>query len=510
MNDSSPAVNNRAATPDGASPHASMGLGESWFGEQRVPGSRMRGIVALLAVVLPLAVGAVIAAVASLSPSDSWSAPEEPTGAPAVQSPGVDNSKLLDARRAAGQASSQAGILYGAIDELLSGLEGVDGNTEELVGAVGEAADGADRLRQGMVELQAGTGQLGRGANELADGVGQAVDQVVGFGAVQGQLLEAADRAIEELRGVQGPEAEQAVRDLKSLRQQIDNFNFQREVADDLLAMKNGSRDLANQLNVPGYGFHDGVYELTNGSKNLSAGLQELRARIDEATAGLDEFDGGAERLEAMAQSTKQKADAVNRAIPAGPNGTEATDAEPARGVLPPVVAMLVAALVMLAGVVMAAMSNFFATRWAVQLGGGLLAAASGAVLVSLLGEGLSIATIAISAGVSALSAWVAAGFTWVLMQLAGLRSGLVIAAIAGIGQVAAVGWVWQAAASAEISQTWSALAGFLPLHWATTALSTTANDGAILGLWVALAVLAVSAFVGLVVAPLLNRRRVN
>jgi len=131
-------------------------------------------------------------------------------------------------------------------------------------------------------------------------------------------------------------------------------------------------------------------------------------------------------------------------------------------------------------------------------------------VLVGLLGDGLSIATIAISAGVSALSAWVAAGFTSVLMQLAGLRSGLVIAAIAGIGQVAAVGWVWQAAASAEISQAWSALAGFLPLHWATTALSATANDGAILGLWVALAVLAVSAFVGLVVAPLLNRRRVN
>lgn len=290
----------------------------------------------------------------------------------------------------------------------------------------------------------------------------------------------------------------------------MENFNFQTEVADDLLAMKKGSRDLANQLNVPGYGFHDGVYELTNGSKNLSAGLQELRARVDEATAGLGEFDSGAERLETMAQSNKQKSDAVSRAIPAGPRGEEGAEEQAAHGVLPPVVAMLVAALVMLSGVVMAVMSQFFAAAWAVQLGGGVLAAASGAVLVGLLGDGLSVATVAIAAGVSALSAWVAAGFTWALMRIAGIRVGIVIAAVAGIAQVGVVGWVWQAAASAEISQAWSALAGLLPLHWSTTALSTISNDGESLGLWIALVALAVSALVGVVAAPLLNRRRMN
>ncbi|WP_455005835.1 hypothetical protein [Corynebacterium propinquum] len=506
MNDSSSTAHNQFPPAHDAAAVA----GNSRFGEPPARGSRMRGLVALLAVVLPLAVGAVIAAIASLGPADSWSSAEEPTGAPAVENPGVDTSKLVDARRAAGQASSQAGILQNAIDELIGELEGVGGDTQELAGAVGEAADGADRLRQGLVELQAGTGQLGNGASELANGVGQAVDQVVGFGAVQGQLVEAADRAITELRGVDAPEAKQAISDLESLRRQVENFNFQTEVADDLLAMKKGSRDLANQLNVPGYGFHDGVYELTNGSKNLSAGLQELRARVDEATAGLGEFDSGAERLETMAQSNKQKSDAVSRAIPAGPRGEEGAEEQAAHGVLPPVVAMLVAALVMLAGVVMAVMSQFFAAAWAVQLGGGVLAAASGAVLVGLLGDGLTVATVAIAAGVSALSAWVAAGFTWALMRIAGMRVGIVIAAVAGIAQVGVVGWVWQAAASAEIAQAWSALAGLLPLHWSTTALSTIANDGESLGLWIALVALAVSALVGVVAAPLLNRRRMN
>ena len=506
MNDYSSATNSAATEQQ----PAVGGAGESRLGSAAAAGGRMRGIVVLVCVLLPLVVGAVIAAVASLSPSDSWSSAEEPTGAPAVESPGVDNSKLIDARRAAGQASSQAGILQGAIDELIAGLEGVDGETEQLVGAMGEAADGADRLRQGMVELQAGTGQLGRGATELADGVGQAVDQVVGFGAVQGQLLEAADRAIEELRGVDGPEAEQAIKDLQHLRQQVHNFNFQTEIADDLLAMKNGSRDLANQLNVPGYGFHDGVYDLTNGSKELSVGLHELRDRVTEATAGLEEFDGGADRLEAMAQNNKQKSDAVGRAIPAGPTGDEAADEQQTHGVLPPVVAMLIAALVMLAGVVMAVMSYFYASAWLVQLSGGVLAAASGAVLVGLLGDGLSAATVAVAAGVAALSAWVASGLTWALMRIAGLRGGLVIAAVAGIAQVGLVGWVWQAAASADIAQAWSALAGLVPLHWSTTALSTIANDGDNLGLWLALVVLAVSAVIGVIVAPLLARRRAS
>lgn len=506
MNDSSSAINSVAT----AQQAAVGGAGQSRLGAGGASGGRMRGLVMLLCVLLPLAVGAVIAAVASLSPSDSWSSADEPTGAPVVQSPGVDRSELIDARRAAGQASSQAGILQNAIDEVIAGLEGVDGETEELVGAVGEAAAGADRLRQGMVELQAGTGNMGSGASELADGVGQAVDQVVGFGVVQGQLLEATDNAINELRDVNEPEAKQAIETLEGVRRQIENFNFQTEIANDLLAMKKGSRDLANQLNVPGYGFHDGVYQLTNGAKELSAGLQELRTRVEEATAGLDEFDGGADRLEMMAKSNKQKTDAVSRAIPAGPTGDAEGEVQQVQGVLPPVVAMLVAALVMLAGVVMAVMSYFYAAAWLVQLAGGVLAAASGAVLVGLLGDGLGAATVAIAAGVSALSAWVAAGVTWALMRVAGMRAGLVIAAIAGIAQVGVVGWVWQAAASSEVAAAWSAVAGLLPLHWSTTALSTVANDGESLGLWLALVVLAVSAVIGVIVAPLLSRRRTS
>lgn len=477
----------------------------------RTSPSRLRSLLLAVLLVLPLIIGAAVAVAADLDPARTWSSDEQPSGAPAATSPaGIDPSELVDARRAAGEASAQAGFLTSGTAELVDGTGEMKEGAAVLPEQFNEAVSGAQQLADGLVQLQAGTGQLGGGATQVADGVGQAVDQVVGLGALQGQLVEAIDRAVRDLEDVEDPRLVEARTQLVSLRGQVETIQLQGPVTDQLTALKDGARELANQLNVPGYGFHDGVYTATGAAQNLAYGLSQAQGGVEEAVAGVESLDEGAQRLDQMATQTDEKVDAVQRALPvvqADPRqtaGEQPLEEAPVR-VLTPLFAMFIAALVMLGGAGLGAVARFIPGRRVLTLVAGTLGlTALGLVCLVLVATGLSPALGALAALIMTLGVLASAVLTRGILALFGMVAGGVIAVIGGIIQVGLVGWVWRSAAAADVALGWQVAANLSPLNWTTSALTVVGNDGSGQALWLAVGVLAVITVIGLVAGRLL------
>lgn len=469
-------------------------------------------IAALL--VLPLIIGAALAAATGLDPARSWNADEEPAAAPVAASPsGIDPAQLVDARRAAGEAGAQAGFLTTGTEQLTEGVGEMKEGAATLPTQFGEAVTGAQQLSQGMVELQAGVGQLGTGATEVADGVGTAVDQVVGLGALQGQLLGMIDDTVVGLEGATDPDLVDARTRLQDLRGQVEMAQLDGDLANQLTALKDGSREVANQLAVPGYAFHDGIYSATKGAQDLSHGLTEAQGGVDEAVAGVEELDAGVQRIDQMATQTQDRIGAIQRALPVvqaagtGEGVAAAAASEETIPTLAPMYAMLIAALVMLGGAATGVLMRLTRGGWWILAGATVGLTALGVVLLAIVGTGVTAAVLALSALILALGVVASAVLTRAVIGLFGPVAGSVVAGIAALVQIGLVGWVWKAASAHDVTVIWQVLANLTPLNWATTGLTAAGNDGSAMSLWAAVAVLGVLAAVGVAGLAVAARR---
>lgn len=452
-------------------------------------GNAWRLVCALLALV----VGAFL----PMSPADTWAnaaRDSEVSGAPQV---GPDN--LGDARRAAGEAGQQAKVLKEGAGQLAAGIGEAQGQTQQLIDALTAAQTGSQQLSDGMVQLQAGTGQLGTGATQLADSIGEVVGQVTGFEAVRGQVVGAIDRALAELKDAKDPEAVQARESLKGLREQAETAQLPPDVVAKMSQLRDGSRDLANQLAVPGYGFHDGIYTATNGSAELARGLAELQGQTAAATGGIDELVAGVEKIDQMAGMNADKVAAVRAALPVPAVASGTDGAEPPGPTLAPVAAMLLAAMAVLGGTALAG-AAWFATRgrWWILGAGCVVVAAAGTILAGVIGSGFGVREYALAfAGVLA-GALSSAGLASVLVRTLGPGAGLGAAGVVALAQTGFVGWVWRTATTAQVDTLWVALSQAAPMHWATTAVSAAGNDGDYRGIVSALLLSALLAAAGL------------
>ena len=452
-------------------------------------GNSLRVVCAVLALV----VGAFL----PMSPASTWAnlaAEAEVSGAPQV---GPDN--LGDARRAAGEAGQQAKVLKEGAGQLAAGIGEAQGQTQQLIDALTAAQSGSQELADGMVQLQAGTGQLGAGATQLADTIGEIVGQVLGFEAVRGQVVGAIDRSLEELKDAKGPEAVQARESLKGLRVQAQTAQLPPDAVAQMNQLRDGSRELANQLAVPGYGFHDGIYTATNGSAELAAGLRELQAQTGQATGGIDELVAGVEKINQMAGMNADKVAAVRAALPVPAAAPGADGAEPAGPTLAPVAAMLLAAMAVLGGTALAG-AAWFASRgsWWILGVGSVVVAAAGTILAGVIGSGFGVQEYALAfAGVLA-GTLSSAGLASVLVRALGPGAGLGAAGVVALAQTGVVGWVWRTATTAQVDSVWVALSQAAPMHWATTAISAAGNGGDYRGIVSALLLSALLAAAGL------------
>ncbi len=432
-----------------------------------------------------------------MSPADTWAnagRDSEVSGAPQV---GPDN--LGDARRAAGEAGQQAKVLKEGAGQLAAGIGEAQGQTQQLIDALTAAQSGSQELADGMVQLQAGTGQLGAGATQLADSIGEIVGQVAGFEAVRGQVVGAIDRSLEELKDAKSPEAVQARESLKGLREQAQTAQLPPDAVAKMNQLRDGSRELANQLAVPGYGFHDGIYTATNGSAELAAGLRELQAQTGQATGGIDELVAGVEKINQMAGMNADKVAAVRAALPVPAVAPGADGAEPAGSTLAPVAAMLLAAMAVLGGTALAGAAWFASRgRWWILGAGSVVVAAAGTILAGVIGSGFGLQEYALAfAGVLA-GALSSAGLASVLVRALGPGAGLGAAGVVALAQTGVVGWVWRTATTAQVDTLWVALSQAAPMHWATTAVSAAGNGGDYRGIVSALLLSALLAAAGL------------
>lgn len=466
----------------------------------RLSVSRVRPWLVALLVALPLIIGTAIAALSGLDPAKTWSSDAEPAGAPVASSPtGIDPSQLVDARRAAGEAGSQAGFLVAGTGELVEGTGKMREGTAGVEDQFGAAVTGSQQLSQGMVELQAGLGQLGPGAIQVADGVGIAVDQVVGFGAFRGQLLTGIDQMLSKMEGSRDPEVIAARDQLISLRSQAEVFELDETTSNQLSQLKSGSREIANQLGVPGYAFHDGIYSATKGSQELAAGLSQAQGGMDDALEGVNALSEGAVKIDNMAGQTQDRIGAIQRSLPAvqAAPATGDASAEGSTRALTPTYAMLIASLVLLGGAAAGAVAGFTRHRWILLGAATAVFTTLGVILLAILSTGLTVAAGALAAVILALGVLTSAGLTHLMIRLLGPLTGSITAAVLGLAQIGLVGWVWKTASSAEVATVWQILANLTPVNWATSGLTSLGNDGSQQALWLSLGVLAGTAVLG-------------
>ncbi|WP_448855789.1 hypothetical protein [Corynebacterium camporealensis] len=455
--------------------------------------SRLKvGLLSLL-VIVPLLIGAGLMAATGWQPAEAWTK-EEVAGVPSAgESP---EAALADARSKASVAQANSSLLDTGSQQLADGTEQLRGGAEELGGGIDELSAGSQQLVDGLTQLQAGTGQLGSGANELADNVGGAVDQVLGLGAVQGQILEAIDGTLQDLHGVATPEAKEIRDQLRGLRGQVETFDINESLGGDLNRLKDGSRELANQLSVPGYAYHDGIYQAVEGAKQLNAGIGELDGGVGEALDGVGQLDDGAQRINDMASTNQENILDILRVLPVAQE-----DAEPVRA-LSPITGLLIGLLTIAGGVALGVVRK----RWWLVLLGTILAAGVGVGLLALFATGWTWEATGWAAGVLALGVLATAMFTRAALALCGPKWGAVVITVANLIQLAVVGWVWKAATTTGIASFWQIAASVLPLHWMTTGVTVAGNDGAGGMLWASLGVLGAVAVLGFG-AAFLSRR---
>ena len=464
-------------------------LGASAKNNAMKSGNAWRLVCALLALV----VGVFL----PMNPADTWAnagRDAEVSGAPQV---GPDN--LGDARRAAGEAGQQAKVLKEGAGQLAAGIGEAQGQTQQLIDALAAAQSGSQQLADGMVQLQAGTGQLGAGATQLADSIGEIVGQVSGFEAVRGQVVGAIARSLEELKDAKDPEAVKARESLKDLRAQAETAQLPPDVVAKMNQLRDGSRDLANQLAVPGYGYHDGIYTATNGSAELAAGLRELQTQTGQATGGIDELVAGVEKINQMAGMNADKVGAVRAALPVPAVAPGAAGAEPVGPTLAPVAAMLLAAMAVLGGTALAAAWFASRGRWWILSAGSVVLAAAGTILAGVIGSGFGVQEYGVAFIGLLLGTLASAGLASVLSRAFGAGVGLGSAGVLALVQTGLVGWVWRTATTAQVDSVWVALSQAAPMHWVSTAVSAGGNGGDYRGIVSAVLLSALLAVAGLV-----------
>lgn len=464
--------------------------------------SRWRNLLLLVLLAVPLIVGTAVAAWSQWEPAHAWSSAAQPYGAPQAISASPE---LKEAAAAASRAQAQASILKSGADRLQKGTSELDKGAGELGEGFAKLAGGSQELAAGLNQLRSGTNTLGGGATELANTVGGAVDQVVGLGVVQGQILEAIDGTVRDLEGNDSKEAKQIRSQLGGLRNQVANFRLDESLVGELQKLKQGSRDLSNQLAVNGYAYHDGINQAVAGAQQLNQSIAELNSRVDEALDGVGQLDDGAGKLTGLAKQNQSNLGEVQRALPPAHVAAE----EDARQ-LSPVIAMLISALTLLAGSAAGVAWKLGLRPWLMVLGGSLAAVAIGEILLFVLSIGLTPIAAVAAGGALFLGALSSALIVRGLLELCGMTAGSILAAIFGIGQTALVGWLWKSAAIAGVDKLWQVVANLLPLNWTTAAVTVAGNDGNAVVLWTGLGVLGAMTLVGLIGIKWLSPARKN
>lgn len=474
-----------------------------------------------LLLILPLIVGAAYVAGSGMGLSSAWIADGAEEGHAPGPVPGIDVAQVQEARRALGEANTQAGFLNAGMGRATEGIgELKDGGTE-LVEGTGAIREGAADLSSGLNELQVATGQLGGGASDIAGGAGAIADGIGLVNVAIGQVEATIGPAKESARAA-GDQT--AVENLEALERQLGAVDFD-ALAGEAERFRRGADELSYQLNTPGAPYRDGIFNAAAGAGELRTATEELDEGAKKIDGGLKELNDGAPRLDGMAQTVADKVSEANRAMPV-PTGEQLAaaglidgegDEAGANATLAPTLAFLVSALVMLAASALWLIATpgrggrggrdggdrdgrdgrgggDAASRgvWSRVLPGGAFAGALagivaiGTLVLFIMADGLDLLRGTTSVIVLALAALAATALARAVLAVFGASWGRFVIVVGMLVQVGVIGWVWRTAASAatggtEMATAWGVVAALLPLHHPTAALTALGNDGSTL-----------------------------
>ncbi|AZA14582.1 hypothetical protein ACFPVT_05065 [Corynebacterium choanae] len=516
-------------------------------------------IVLALLVAIPVLAGCLWAVTTNATLAASWTPKGVDTevGAPvAPGATGLDAQALTPAKRAVATAHTQAGFLTTATGELAAGTQQFADAAPELVTKTNEAADGAQALADGMVQLQNGTAELGRGATEVADGVGFAVDQVAQIPVIRDQMLAAIAEVDTLLADSKDPQIADARLKLIAARTELVNLQIPPEMLGKLGELKTGSRQVADQLNTPGQPYHDGIYTATKGAKELAAGLQSARGETSKLSDAVTKLDNGADRIAQMAKQNQDNVTAISRSLPgapaaaaAAPNASSSTSKQSAAAssaptttatpganatqqtsaaeqdtqsdamqqrVLSPLVALLIAAIIMFAGAAtwMIArpwhrlpMRKFFTSP---QITAGVGMTVTTVVLLCIVAGFPGVLPALMMLVTIGLSYAAASGLARVAITALGANTGRIAIIVGMFTQVAVVSWAWKQAAHEELSTVATVLVHAMPLHYPTAALTAIGNGAPTAQITVALAVLTGTIVLCAIIGSLISSKLVG
>lgn len=502
------------------------GITARFHGMSRTGATVTRVLLALL-LFLPVVAGAVYTVVTDTDltvTSTARSAGEPATGTDVAQTVPNGNN-LVAARRAAGEADTQAGFLVAGTGELNDGVEKLDDGSRRLSEGVTEAADGSQRLTDGLIRLQAGTGQLGDGAAQVADGVARAVEQIEAMPGARDDLLGVLDEVDATLATSDHPDAAQLRMELVKLRVEVVNFRLDPGMLGQLNELRDGSRQVADQLSKPGQPFHDGVYSAVTGSRSLTGGLRELDEGTRTLREGVGELRDGAARIHAMAEANENKVDAFRSGLPAretpGAAGAEESRSTPETNVVPGSGGMNAFFAALLVWLAATSLWLIVAASPARSDGGGrrpgptqilpvIGIAAVGAVFVATVARPTGAVALTGSILVVTLAAVAAAVSGRAVIGLLGGTVGRIALVLGLIAQVGIVGHVFSAIASGEtVTASWRLATALTPVGYPVAALTELDSGGSGPVLWVAVAVLGALVLLGAVTgrfAPAVER----
>ncbi|MGW0035952.1 YhgE/Pip family protein [Gordonia sp. NPDC003376] len=241
--------------------------------------------------------------------------------------PTVANSVITEAQK---EITTQIGSQYATqvllgLNQMGSGLrEAADGGgqlkdgtaqlkdgTSQLTAGVGQAADGVTQLKSGTAQLSTGAGQLSDGADELVTGTHRLGDGAVqirdGLGGVLTPLIDAIGPAGHSAQALapalitleHNPDSgvREAARQLATVLAELDAAD-ENGTLGQIVALRDGTAELARQLSDPQADYLGGVLQLADGAHQLDSGAEELDAGMGELNDGMPELLDGARQLD--------------------------------------------------------------------------------------------------------------------------------------------------------------------------------------------------------------------
>ncbi|MBC3185461.1 YhgE/Pip domain-containing protein [Corynebacterium sp. zg-331] len=222
----------------------------------------------------------------------------------------LDGSQRL--AEGAGQLTDGSQRLTDGSGTLTEKLGEADAGAHKLAEGAGRLDDGLTRAKDGSQQLAEGLGQLNAGTERLADGAGQVsggVDQVVDtLGTVAGaqqRLVGRLDNAAAMLREANLAPTNGLAAEVEGLAASIREAGLGPEKFNQLLQLKDGARQIADQLSNPVSEYRSGMNRAASASQELAAGIAQLKDGSAQLLVGANTLaDGTSQLVEGSRQLT--------------------------------------------------------------------------------------------------------------------------------------------------------------------------------------------------------------